>query len=45
MDAHGVDRLFLFQIHDDPLGMQRVAFASELAGEIRIALPIERFGP
>ena len=39
-DAHGVHRLFSWHVHDDPLRMQSIALAGELAGQVGIALPI-----
>src|SRR5260370_11852523 len=38
-DANTVDGLRLRQIEQDPLRMKAVAFAGEMLGEIRIALP------
>src|ERR1700733_2878093 len=38
-DADCVNGLRLRQVENNPLGMQRVAFSSEMLGEIRVALP------
>src|ERR1700691_252227 len=38
-DASAVDGLRLREIEDDPLRMQRITFAGEMFGEIRVALP------
>ena len=39
-DPDRVDRLLGAQVHHDPLRVQRVALTGELAGQVRIALPV-----
>ena len=41
----GVDWFLGAEVGNDPLRVERIGFASEFAGEIRIAFPVEEIGP
>ena len=45
LDVDSTYRLFSFQVHDDPLGMESITFAGEFAGQVWIAFPISEVRP
>jgi len=44
LNTRGVDWFFRAEVGDDPLRVERIGFAGEFAGEVRIAFPVEEVG-